>query len=277
MTELSNLALGWQFDPVLIGILLSSCISYFLAIGPLRKHISNNANFPGKQLAIFCLAIIITYLIEGSPLHDLGERYLFSAHMTQHLLLTYFAAPLFLLAFPTWLQQAMLKNRNSLKLAKLFNNPIIAALIYSLFLSIWHFPAIYDAGLRNSGLHHIQHFCFFLVSIIFWWPVMQNLDSLPKLHPLLKIVYLFISSTLLQIPLFGIITFADHAFYASYQNAPRFFFSSALEDQRVGGVIMKILAMLFYILPMTVIFVNWYRESHNKSYQGEYKSYPLGD
>lgn len=257
---------NWQFDPVLIGLLLTACISYFLAIAPLRKHINTKAEFPKKQAGFFILAVIVSYLIEGSPLHDIAERYLFSVHMSQHLLLTYFAAPLFILAMPNWLLEPMLLNNWTKHSTKLLSKPIVAALIYTLFLSIWHFPAIYDAGLRNSTLHHSQHFLFLIVSFIFWWPVMHSLPDLPKLHPLLKIVYLFISSTLLQIPLFGMITFADKAFYPSYENAPRIFFSSALEDQRVGGVIMKVLAMLFYILPMTIIFFRWYQSEHNPQY-----------
>ena len=35
--------------------------------------------------------------------HDIGEEYLYSAHMVQHLLLTFVVPPLFLLATPTWL------------------------------------------------------------------------------------------------------------------------------------------------------------------------------
>ena len=259
INDFSDLALSWQLDPVLLGLLLTTSLSYFLATVWLRQRILKEAKVSWQKLLIFCLAIVMTYLIEASPLHDLGERYLFSAHMTQHLLLTYFAAPLFLLSIPDWLMQSLMRNKILFFLARLFNKAIVAALTYTLFLSLWHFPVIYDAGLRNSSLHHLQHFGFFIVSLIFWWPVMQNVRGIKQLHPLLKIVYLFISSTLLQIPLFGIITFADHAFYPSYVSAPRFFFSSALEDQRVGGVIMKVLAMLFYILPMTIIFVNWYR------------------
>ena len=254
---------NWQFDPVLIGLLLAATISYFLAIGPLRSHINKNAKFPKAKAGIFVLALIVSYLIEGSPLHDIAERYLFSVHMAQHLLLTYFAAPLFILAMPEWLLEPILLNSWTKPITSFLSKPIVAALVYTLFLSIWHFPAIYDAGLRNSSLHHSQHFIFLLVSFIFWWPVMHNLADLPKLHPLLKIVYLFIASTLLQIPLFGMITFADKAFYPSYVNAPRIFFNSALEDQRVGGVIMKVLAMLFYILPMTIIFFRWYQDEHN--------------
>ncbi len=36
-------------------------------------------------------------------MHDLGEQYLFSVHMTQHLVYSIIAAPLLLLGTPTWM------------------------------------------------------------------------------------------------------------------------------------------------------------------------------
>ena len=43
------------------------------------------------------------WLASDWPIHDIAEERLYSVHMVQHLLLSYVAAPLFLLATPTWL------------------------------------------------------------------------------------------------------------------------------------------------------------------------------
>ena len=84
---------SWQLDPFLIGPLLTSALCYFLAVGPLRKKIAPNIAFPvGKAIVFYC-ALIVLYLAEGSLLHDLSD-YLLSAHMLQHLLISYVAAPL---------------------------------------------------------------------------------------------------------------------------------------------------------------------------------------
>ena len=37
------------------------------------------------------------------PIHDIGEEYLYSVHMLQHMMLSYFLPPLVLLATPEWL------------------------------------------------------------------------------------------------------------------------------------------------------------------------------
>ena len=66
---------------------------YGLLVGPLRRRLAPGASFPARQASFFYAALTAFYLAEGSPLHDLAERYLFSAHMAQHILLSYAVAP----------------------------------------------------------------------------------------------------------------------------------------------------------------------------------------
>ncbi len=48
------------------------------------------------------------------PIHDLGEEYLYSAHMLQHMMLSYFLPPLVLLATPEWLLRTLIGNGRAL-------------------------------------------------------------------------------------------------------------------------------------------------------------------
>jgi putative membrane protein len=256
-----DIILGWQLDPVLIGSLLTSSVLYLLAVGPLRSRLAPGKSFESWRFGLFFLGIVLIYLTEGSPLHDLSERYLFSAHMVQHLILNYICAPLLIWGAPTWMLEKLLLNPVMKPVAKILSRPVVAALVFNLGLSLWHFPQIYDAGLRNSSLHHFQHILFLILSFISWWPLMSRLPELPKLGYGFQILYLFITSTVMQIPLFGLVTFSDHAFYQTYQNAPRIYFDTALDDQIAAGVIMKVLGMIIYSLPVIVIFYKWYEES----------------
>lgn len=253
--------LGWQFDPVLLGSLLSMAVAYALAVGPLRSRLAPGAPFPTRKALIFGAALVLTYLTEGSPLHDLSERYLFSAHMVQHLLMMYLCAPLLIWGTPDWVFRPLLLNRIVYPVAKVVTRPVVAGLTFTLFLSLWHFPAIYDAGLRNSTVHHTQHVLFLLVAFISWWPIMSPLKELPRLGYGLQILYLFVTSTVLQLPLFGIITFSGQAFYSTYEFAPRIVNLSPVDDQVLAGVIMKLLGMAIYAVPLIVIFFKWYNES----------------
>ncbi len=258
--------LGWQWDPVLIGSLVTLAVAYLLAVGPLRSRIAPGEAFPKGKALMFFSALLITYLAEGSPLHDLSEVFLFSAHMVQHLILMYFGAPLLIWGTPEWLWRPLLLNRLVRPVATLLGKAVVAGLVYTLFLSVWHFPFFYEAGLRNSSIHHTQHIFFLWVCLVAWWPVMSPLKEIPRLHYGTQIVYLFVTSTVLQLPLFAIITFTDQAFYAPYIAAPRIFaWLDPLGDQQLAGIVMKVLAMLLYIPPIIAIFYRWYNSSQRPS------------
>ena len=51
----------------------------------------------------FPLAMLTLWIASDWPLHDISEEYLYSAHMFQHMMLSYFLPPLALMATPTWL------------------------------------------------------------------------------------------------------------------------------------------------------------------------------
>ena len=52
--------------------------------------------------------LLAIWVASDWPIHDLGERYLFSVHMVQHLVYSIIAAPLLLLGTPTWLARGLL-------------------------------------------------------------------------------------------------------------------------------------------------------------------------
>ena len=47
--------------------------------------------------------MVLLWAASDWPIHDIGEEYLYSAHMLQHMMLSYFLPPLALLATPEWL------------------------------------------------------------------------------------------------------------------------------------------------------------------------------
>jgi putative membrane protein len=127
-----DLYLSWQLDPVLIGGLLTLTVSYTLAVGPLRPRLAPKIPFPRRQALLFYSGIALMYLVEGSPLHDLAERYLFSAHMVQHLLINYLVATLLLWGMPTWILRPLLLNAVVAPVARLLTKPLVALLVFNI-------------------------------------------------------------------------------------------------------------------------------------------------
>lgn len=249
--------LGWQLDPVLIGGLFTLFTSYALAVGPLRRRLAPGTPFPAGKAAWFVGALAFIYLVEGSPLHDLAERYSLSAHMTQHLLISYLAAPMLIWGTPRWILRPLLLNRVMAPVTRLLTKPVVAFAVFSILFSAWHIPAIYDGALRNTSLHHFEHGIFLVTSLLLWWPIMNPLPELPTPGPLVKLLYLF-TLPIAQIPVFGAITFSDRLLYDTYASAGWHLGLTAMDDQALGGAIMKIAGLFTFGIPFAVIFFRWY-------------------
>lgn len=150
-------------------------------LGPLRAQVAGTGiPFPKAKAWLFHPASpTIFYLAVGSPLDQAGERFLLSAHMIQHQLLIYPAAVLFLLGIPDWLIAPITDRPNLRRLLGLLTHPLCCGTVYTLVLSIWHVPAIYDWALQDKVVHVIEHIMFFIAALFYWWPILSPARRFP--------------------------------------------------------------------------------------------------
>src|SRR5579884_1396114 len=98
-----DLLTQWDWEPsILIGLALLTG-AYMYAVGPIRRRHDLGPPPTRKQVTSFVLAQICLAVALLSPIDAIGDRYLFSVHMVQHLLLAALWPPLFLMALPPWL------------------------------------------------------------------------------------------------------------------------------------------------------------------------------
>lgn len=254
----------WQFDPVLIGGILTVALAYALATGPLRGRLAPGEPYRRGAAAMFYGALALFFVVEGSPLHDLAERYLLSAHMVQHLLLSYVVARMLIKGVPAWLWRVMLTHPRVYPISRVALRPVVTFTVFSLFFAMWHVPVIYQAALMNPTLHHIEHLVFLLTAVMVWWPILSPLEELPRAPYMVRLAYLF-TLPIAQLPVFAGITFNPDVVYPIYAMAPRAFGLSAMADQALAGAIMKVFGLFFFGVPFTRIFFEWYRLENDRS------------
>jgi putative membrane protein len=209
----------------------------------------------GRAVAFFAGLATFLGALNG-PLHDLAERYLFSAHMVQHLLLTLVAPPLLLAGTPAWMGDALLGRGRRARIVRALTRPVPALALYSAALAGWHFPAPYDAALAIPAWHIVEHGTLIVTATLAWWPVLGPSTVAPRVHYGAQILYLFVFG----IPMTAIaalITGSDDLLYRFYADAPRVVALDPLEDQRVGGLIMWIPAGIIPLLAFTAVFFRW--------------------
>jgi putative membrane protein len=215
----------------------------------------------GREPALFLGGLIVLLVALNGPLHDLSDYYLFSAHMVQHLLLTLMVPPLLLAGTPGWMADALvgpvLRRRRSVgALAHALTRPVAALGLYAVALVGWHLPAPYEAALEHHAWHVAEHLVLLATAVVAWWPVLSPSALLPGLHYGPQILYLFAFGIPMTV-VAAMITGAEQTLYPFYAAAPRLFGLTALDDQRLGGLIMWVPASLIPLLAFTVVFFRW--------------------
>jgi len=210
------------------------------------------------------LALIVALL---SPLDALSDV-LFSAHMTQHLLLILVAAPLLVMSnFPqaslwalpgSWahkLAQRLNRAQHLSRVGRLLSNPLSAWFLFTITFWIWHASALFEAALRDENIHTWEHFGFLVTAMLFWWVLIKPTTQ-KHLRYGLAIPYLFM--TILQSEILGaLITFASHPWYSFYMSTLLPWNITPLQDQQLAGLIMWLPAGAVFTLLAIGYFVAW--------------------
>jgi putative membrane protein len=249
----------WHNEPFLVGGLVFFGWLWAVLAGPLRGRLAPGEPFPRAQAWKFYVALLIFYVAVGSPLDQVGEGFLFSAHMFQHQLLIYPAAILFLLGLTPWMVDPVLAQPALRRPLRLLTHPLSCAVIFTLVISLWHAPSAYDLALQNKLVHVVEHVMFFGAALFYWWPMLSPSRALPPIGYGAQMLYFF-SVLVLMTPVFAYITFSGDILYPTYEYAPRLFADfSAADDQLLAGVGMKLVGMSVAGVAFGVAFYRWFQ------------------
>jgi putative membrane protein len=244
---------SWHPD-VLLGVALLAAI-YTLAWW--RRH---GRGIDAAAFTCFFAGLSIVVIALNGPLHDLSDRYLFSAHMVQHLLLTLAVPPLLLRGTPAFqvdaLLRPLLRARPTRWAVLTLTRPVPALAAYGIALAIWHVPGPYHLALTDHRWHIVQHLSLMATATLAWWPVLSRSTVAPPLHYGAQILYLFVFGMPMTV-VAAMITIAEDLLYPFYAAAPRALDVSPFADQRLGGIIMWVPAGLVPLVAFSVVFFRW--------------------
>lgn len=244
---------------VLIGVIILIG-AYLIGAGVLRAR---GIELSRRRRTYLLLALLLIMIAEVSPLHDLAEGFLLSAHMIQHVLLVYILPPLLLAGLPPELYQPLLNRPTLFKITKVLTHPVVALLVGNAVYAIWHVPFAYQAALIWHEIHIFEHITMVGSALLMWWPFVGPVKELDPLSRPAKMLYLFMMN-LGQLGVFAYVTFNTEILYVFYATAPRLFGLSPEADQVLAGVVMKV-AMAVILLPLLIsTFFGWVKEEERK-------------
>jgi len=253
---------AWHAHPSVWLLLGGIWVAYLLAV---RNHPMTTREVADRRrrTTLFSIGMGVLFIGADWPIHDLAEGYLYSIHMVQHMLFTLVAPPLLIAGIPAWMWRMMLRHRPVFVLFRFLTRPVVALILFNGLLLFTHWPEVVQLSVSSELAHFSLHTLLFGSAMVVWWPVMSPLVELPALSSPGQMMYLFIQSLAPTIPA-SFLTFGHTLLYPVYGTFPRIWGISALTDQLIAGLTMKIVGGLILWGFITVIFFRWYaRESRD--------------
>ena len=231
---------AYHFHPEVWALILFLGGAWLYAV----KVIGPRAVAPGgviitrRQTMYFAATILMLWGASDWPIHDVGETYLYSVHMFQHMILAYFLPPLALLATPEWLMRLIVGNGKGYRVVRFMSKPAIAGVLFNLMVMVTHIPGVVNTSTTNGALHYSLHFLLVMTALLMWMPVIGPFKELHISYPA-KMGYLFLQSIIPTVPA-GWLTFAEGPVYKHYNIPVRVWGLSVANDQQIAGAIMKV-------------------------------------
>jgi putative membrane protein len=255
----------WSLNvPVLVAVTLAGG-AYALRLRDLRRAPSPRSGDRPAHDTLRALAfagglgVILVALV--SPVDRLGEERLFTMHMVQHLLLADLAPILLLVGLSrAFLRPAVRRLRPLEERLGPLAHPAVALALYVGLMWLWHLPAMYELALDHAWAHALEHASFFAAGIAFWWYLIEPVPPRHRVTGPWALAYLATAKVLMGV-LGVILAFAPDALYSAYEDAPRTWGLTAIEDQNVGGVVMMVEQSLVLVIAFVVFFARMLERS----------------
>lgn len=213
-----------------------------------------------RQVWFWYLGVLSLWVVSDYPFHDIAEEALYSFHMVEHLVIALVSAPLLLLGTPAWLVRLLVEDMPWERAIRAITRPVPAFLLFNVTFIGLHWPVVVELMVTNEVAHFFAHFLMFASAIVMWMPVLSPApDVVPTIGRPMQMLYLMAQSVLPIVPA-SFLTFGEAAIYPIYETFPRPEGWSAIEDQTVAGLIMKIGGGFLIWGVIASLWFRWYAE-----------------
>jgi cytochrome c oxidase assembly factor CtaG len=262
--------LSWTLSPAVLVAVAIVGWAYLrrwrtVRLGPAPTR---GADAPVWRLCCFLGALLALLAALISPLDALADQ-LFFMHMIQHVLLLDVVPILAILGFTKVLLRPLTRVVHDVeRRAGPLAHPAFALAAYVAVIWAWHVPAAYDAAVRHSGVHVLEHLTFMIAGSLYWWHLLSPIRARLRLSGLGPVAYM--ASTKLLVGALGMgLAFAPSALYAYYVHHARVWGISAIDDQAMAGLIMAVEQSIVMGTALVVLFVRALAESEREQERRE--------
>ena len=273
-----NLIADWDIPIAVTCTLATGGVIYVR--GWLALHRSRSAILPVLRLVSFSSGLVAIFIAFSSPLDTFSDTLLFM-RMAQHFVLMSVAPPFIVLGcplvpmvrgLPRWIVRCvagpLLRSSSVHRFNRSVSRLPVPWLAMKLTYVGWHVPRAYELALSSEGWHNFEHLCFFVTSILFWWPIVLPWPTRRQFDAWMLIPYL-LTWDLVNTGLSAFLCFAGRLLYPRYGLGMRPFGMDALQDQIGAGAFMWVCGSLVFVVPAMFLTVSMLTGTPPDSNRGE--------
>lgn len=261
---------SWSLEPIpTVGVVVAA-ILYGEGLGAVRRRAG--PAFPTWRVGCFLAGLLVLFLALASPI-DAYAPVLLSDHMVQHVLIMMVAAPLLVLGTPILLALRaagpVARRRFILPVlhaapVRALASPLVGWAAFAVVMWGTHVSAVYEAAVRSTGLHALEHVAYLGAALLFWRPVVGLEPGPGRLSHPARILFLFLAMPVTS--LLGLaISASNHVLYPSYVAGAHLLGVSALSDQKLAGTMMWTAGMFLMAPALGLVLMDWMRHDEQQA------------
>jgi putative membrane protein len=203
-------------------------------------------------------------LMIGAALTSLGDysEELLTAHMVEHLLLGDIAALLIVLGLTGPLIAPILRIEPFDRL-RILAHPLIAFPLWAIDLYVWHLPVFYEAALRYTGVHLLEHAMFLGLGVNMWMCLFGPLPMPRWFGNLAKLGYI-VAVRLTGTVIGNVFLWSGTMFYPFYTHGDAVWHVSPIADQNLAGAVMMVEESILTLGLFCWLFLRTARENEER-------------
>jgi putative membrane protein len=239
----------WQLqaDPEWAVAIVVAAVDYALVVRTLGRR---GEPTPAWRKASFAAGLALIAIALLSPLEHVALTSLLSAHLLQNVILADWAPPLLVLG----LTPAMLAAAETRGWVRAATAPPVALGVWLAAWYVLHIPPIYGYALQHRWALGLEHLAFLGSGLAFWWAVI----SPGRMRAPTRLFFLF-GAFIAAAPVAFLLAFTQ-PIYDFYEDAPKLWGLSALEDQQIGAIGMAVEQAIILFVACSLAFVQWLDE-----------------
>jgi len=213
----------------------------------------------------FFSAVIMLYILKGTPFAVIADDYVFSAHVLQLSAMFFVIAPLLILSLPKDLLNQYFWNHRLKMTMKVLGHPWLTALSFNGLVTVYFIPRVFNLLQEYTLLLSAAQVILMVNAFLLWWVIISPVPKVSNLSYLTRVGYIFFTAALLM-PIGIFLLVIQQAHYPVYETVAGEFFPglTAVYDQQLAGGILKVIQLASYIFALLKIVIAWGKKEEEK-------------